>query len=627
MRRWYRQAFFVACALLAGCNAGGHGLSTLPGTSSQASGPRAAASLRVVIPAKSASPASSSARKPAYISPATQSIAVSFVPAGGGAALTFNQNLTTASNPTCTASLVSSLICTVSFSLPAGSYTATFTTYDALLQGGQPTGNVLSANQSLPVTIALGQANAINVALAGIPASLVALPQISGRITPTGTAAFTMGACFQSEIVTLYALDADGDVIIGPGAPTPSLNTGGSSLVAVDVPSTGNPNAFPLYRTAPIASGTTATLTAALTPLAAAGATAITQPLTFTFASQTGDDSCGVVSTWQSGGLTYPIGVAIPPGNSQIAFTDAQTNDVMGSSGGSNTYVIAGNGTPTSVDGASTSAGFNAPTGLAWFGSGLILVAETGANKIRSITLGDTNVTATIAGTGAVGFANGPGASATFSAPTAVAVNQTTQAIYIADTGNNAIRAIDTMGNVTTYAGTGVAGFRDGPAAVAQFNAPQGLALDAAGNLYVADTGNDRIRMISTTGGVTTIAGTSAPLAAGAVTPGPLTGAGLSVAFNGPYGVAIGPNNMLYVSERLGQRIRAINLPSGYVTLVAGSAAGSSTAVGYTDATGSAATFNVPEGIAFDVYGDLLIADQNNNVLRRIVGMGGPPAP
>jgi hypothetical protein len=627
MRISSRQASFVACVLLAGCSGAGHALGSLPNTGLQAS-QRASASLRIVIPPKSALPTSSTARKPAYISPATQSIAVSFAPAGGGSPLTFNQNLTTAANPNCTASLVSTLLCTVSFSLPSGSYTATFATYDGLLQNGEPTGNVLSANQSLPVTIAIGQANAISVSLAGIPASLVALPQISGRITPTGTAAFTMGTCFQSEIVSVYALDADGDVIIGPGAPVPSLSTGGSSLVAVDVPSASNPNAFPLYRTAPITNGTPVTLTAGLTALAAAGGAGIPpQSLAFTFASQVGDDSCGVVSTWQSGGLTYPVGVAIPAFNSLIVFTDAQTNDVMGSNGGSSTYLIAGNGSATSVDGSNGSAGFNAPTGLAWLGHTVIYVAETGANKIRSITLGGSNVTATVAGTGTLGFTNGPGASATFSAPTAVAVNQMTGTVYVADTGNNAIRAVDAMGNVTTYAGTGVAGFRDGPAAVAQFNAPQGVALDAAGNLYVADTGNNRIRMISMTGNVTTIAGTSAPLASGAVTPGPLNGAGLSVAFNGPHGITVGPNNVLYVSETFGQRIRAINLPSGYVTLVAGSPTGTGTAVGYTDATGSAAAFNYPQAIAFDAYGDLLIADQYNRVVRRIVGVGGPPSP
>jgi len=156
--------------LLAGCGGGSSTLTPTGVAGPAASGSkRLAATLTIKIPPKRAA---KGARSPKYVSPATQSIAVSFTPAAGGNAQTFNQNLTPGS-PGCTASLVSPLICVVTLSLAPDSYVANFTTYDGVLDhNGDPQGNVLSQNQGAGVTIAPAAANSINVTLQGVPAGV-----------------------------------------------------------------------------------------------------------------------------------------------------------------------------------------------------------------------------------------------------------------------------------------------------------------------------------------------------------------------------------------------------------------------------------------------------------------------
>src|SRR4051794_40157834 len=167
---------------------------------------------------------------------------------------------------------------------------------------------------------------------------------------------------------------------------------------------------------------------------------------------------------------------------------------------------IAGDGSPIVRDGKQS--GFSDPFGVVIADDGAIYVADAGeSNRIRKISA-DGNVT-TLAG-GSEGFADGVGTSASFNTPSALALGPDGN-LYVADTGNNRIRKITPTGQVSTVAGDGTAGYVDGPAAQAQFNGPVGLAISPGDDIYVADTYNDVIRMITKEGEVTTIAGGGTP--------------------------------------------------------------------------------------------------------------------
>ncbi len=620
-------AGLLAALIVAGCaGARTSAPPTLGGTAASAAGKTSTtATLRVVIP-KATTAAASSSRAPKYISPATQSIAVSFTPAGGGTPLTFDQNLTTAANPNCTASLTSSLICQVSFALPAGSYTASFTTYDGLLSGTTPTGNVLSANQTMPVTLALGQANAIDVTLYGVPASIVFVPQSSPRLTVDGTGAYTLTSCFPSENMTVLALDADGNVIVGPGAPSATL-TSQSSAVTVGSTTPASPNVFPLVRNLaypgpyaharrPRGLSTPIAFLAALVPDESTNAPPITASFSVAFTT-TGDDNCGSIDAFAgspsstsgfidnvaagAAEFAQPAGVAIGP--SDVVYVADTNNNRIRQIESDTVSTYAGNGTAgaqNQVGGPFTGASFNGPDGIVVAPSGTVYVAESGNNDIRAIT---GSVTTYANASGAAGYADGSASSALFRAPSGLALD-TAGNLYVADTGNSAIRMITPGGTVSTIGGTGgVAGYRDGPAASSLFDMPTGVAVDASGAVYVADTQNHRIRKIAN-GTVTTLAGTGVP--------GYADGAGATAQFASPAGIAIGPNDTLYVSEALGNRIRVVN-GNGYTTILAGSTSGSG---GSSNQPNLAATFNEPVSIAFDSLGVMYIADELNNQIR-----------
>ena len=213
-----------------------------------------------------------------------------------------------------------------------------------------------------------------------------------------------------------------------------------------------------------------------------------------------------------------------------------------------NVTTLAGNGTRGFADGPGNTAQFNNPYGVAFAPNGNIYVADTYNQRIR-VTNPTTGQVTTLAGTGTEGFADGPGTNAQFNNPYGVAVapNGT---VYVADQGNQRIRAINpTTGQVTTLAGSS-AGFADGPGNTAQFLYPQGVAVAPNGTVYVGDTGNNRIRAINpTTGRVTTLAGSTAGFA---------DGTGTNAQFNFPYGVAVAPNGTIYVADWFNHRIRTI---------------------------------------------------------------------
>jgi sugar lactone lactonase YvrE len=290
-----------------------------------------------------------------------------------------------------------------------------------------------------------------------------------------------------------------------------------------------------------------------------------------------------------------------------IAFSAAL---VAGCGGGSSTTpvavsgvtTLAGTGTAGFANGPGASATFDQPWGVAVDSAGNVYVAETN-QAIRKITA--AGVVSTLAGTGAIGFTNGPGASATFHAPYGIAIDSAGNA-YVGEFGNNAIRKITAAGVVSTLAGTGAVGFANGAGASATFFDPWGVAVDSAGNVYVADTGNNVIRKITAAGVVSTFAGTG--------DAGSTDGPGASATFVWPYGVAVDSAGNLYVAGN--NKIRKITA-AGVVSTFAGTGA-----TGFTNGPGASATFSDPVGIAVDGAGNVYVAEEGNNAIRKVTAAG-----
>jgi sugar lactone lactonase YvrE len=232
-------------------------------------------------------------------------------------------------------------------------------------------------------------------------------------------------------------------------------------------------------------------------------------------------------------------------------------------------------------------------------------IADTANNTIRKIT--PAGVVTTLAGTaGVTGSNNGTGAAAQFNSPQGIIADGSGN-VYVADTGNDTIRMITAAGVVTTLAGTaGAAGSTDGTGSAARFNGPQGIVISAAGNLYIADTGNDTIRMITAAGVVTTVAGTVG-------VAGSTDATGAAAQFAGPEGLAIDTAGNVYIADTNNYTIRMMT-PAGVVTTIAGSAG----VAGYADGTGTDARFDLPTGIAIDSSGNLYVVDNLHAVIREV---------
>ena len=209
--------------------------------------------------------------------------------------------------------------------------------------------------------------------------------------------------------------------------------------------------------------------------------------------------------------------------------------------------LAAGDGVRGMRNGPAARARFDDPHGVAMAADGTLYVADAGDNnRIRRI---DRDGTVTTLAGFSEGFADGEGTAARFDTPSGLALDLAGN-LYVADTGNHAIRRITPQGVVSTVAGTGVAGFRDGTATQAQFNGPIGVAVDARGNIYVADTYNDRIRRIDTQGQVRTVAGGERP--------GDADGPGAQARFDTPTALAVDAHGIVWVADTRNDAIRRI---------------------------------------------------------------------
>ena len=216
----------------------------------------------------------------------------------------------------------------------------------------------------------------------------------------------------------------------------------------------------------------------------------------------------------------------------------------------------------------------------------------------------ETNVTVTtLAGTGTAGLVNGVATAARFQGPEGIACDGSGN-VYVADTTNNVIRLISAAGIVTTFAGNGTAGFADGPAATAQFNSPVRVAVTSSGDVFVADYLNHRIRKITQAGVVSTLVGNG--------TQGSQDGIGSSVTISNPYGLTADSVGNLIVSDG-NHYIRMIDTTTATVTKIAGTGLR-----GFSNGNTTSSNFNAPYGLAVHSNGTVFVADTGNNCIRKI---------
>ena len=257
--------------------------------------------------------------------------------------------------------------------------------------------------------------------------------------------------------------------------------------------------------------------------------------------------------------------------------------------------------------------------------SGNLFVADTGNNAIRKVTplAGTTNwVVTTIAGKGQryPGFADGTNSNALFNGPAGIAVDANGN-VFVADQYNNSIRKITpvagtTNWSVTTIAGQGpdTNGVADGTNTAAQFSSPTGVAADTNGHLFVADQANNEIRKMTSLGTnwiVTTIAGHNSVKAGSA---GFVDGTNTTAQFNGPAGVAVDASDNVYVADQTNNAIRKLTpLGANWVTTTIG---GQPRSAGTNNGAGTNALFNSPFGLAVDAKGGVFVADTENNTIR-----------
>ena len=352
----------------------------------------------------------------------------------------------------------------------------------------------------------------------------------------------------------------------------------------------------------------------AIVGLVVAGVTtADAQPVITTFA---GGGPNGVPAT--TAHLASPAAVAVDTeGNLFIASREQHRVFRVDTSGV--LTVVAGNGTDyggghpvgfSGDGGPATDASLDTPLAVAVDGAGNLFIADFGNRRIRKVN--PAGVITTVAGNGTTGFSGDGGAatSASLGGPHGVAADSAGN-LFIADGNMQRIRKVDTSGTITTVAGNGTAGFSGdgGPATNASLGSPAGVAVDEAGNLFIFDWGNQRIRKVDPSGIITTVAG------GGRSYPGdggPATSARLNFGFSG--GVAVDKAGNLFIAESDRHRVRKVD-PSGIITTVAGNGTSGFSGDG---GPATSASLRGPRGVAVDGDGNLLIADAYNDRIRKV---------
>ena len=309
--------------------------------------------------------------------------------------------------------------------------------------------------------------------------------------------------------------------------------------------------------------------------------------------------------------LSYPYGVTLDA-SGNLYFADLGNNRVRKVDGTGTITTVAGAGSYgfSGDGGPATSAELAQPTGVAVDSSGDLYIADNSNNRVRKVDSSGTITT--VVGGGISGLGDGgPATAAQLNQPVGVAVDGS-ENLYIADAGNSRVRKVDGSGTITTVAGTGGFGFSGdgGPATAAQLNSPYGVALDGSGNLYIGDTGNQRVRRVNGSGTISTVAGTGTQGFSG--DGGPATAAQL----RDPVGVALDGSGNLYIADSANSRVRKVD-GTGTISTVAGTGG-----FGFSGDGGpaTAAQLNSTYGVALDSSGNLNIGDANNNRVRKVEG-------
>jgi hypothetical protein len=313
-------------------------------------------------------------------------------------------------------------------------------------------------------------------------------------------------------------------------------------------------------------------------------------------------------------GLLLAVALSVLPATDARAAVGDITTVAGSGPAGSGTGAFSGDGGPA------TSAQLSEPAGAAVDAAGNLFIADQLNNRVRKVTAA-TGVITTVAGTGTAGFSGdgGPASSATLSGPSGVAVDAAGN-LFIADVNNHRVRKVAAAtGVITTVAGTGIPGFAGdgGPATSAQLDFPTSVAVDGAGNLFIADINNHRIRKVAAaTGVITTVAG------GGNSFPGD-GGLATSASLRGHIGLAIDAAGNLFIADHFNSRVRKVATATGVITTVAGS--GTAGFGGFSGDGGPATSANLsgPSGVAVDAAGNLFIADVNNHRVRKVAAATG----
>jgi len=532
---------FAACALLVASLAAGcaHGESALPPTSKASSGlDRVTARFVIAVPARSA--ANAAQRRPAYVSPATESLTLAIT---GATTLTQTANLTPTSNG-CSSTLATT-VCTLAVALAPGTYTAAISTYD----GTNGTGTLLSSGQNVGFTIVQGQANTIPLTLNGVPHTLQVAAQSAGA-QPTGASSFTITGVFPVSLEAI-ALDADGNIIVGPGAPTYTVAQTSGTAYATANPSASSPNTF------------------TLTPPAVNGAAA-----TFTVTAAYGDATCsqtGAVCTTSFGAVTHlqyaivenaaNVTVYAPPytgagtalsgylGTAQlpgIAAFDSAGNLFISDSGGEDVKEYAPPYTGTPI--ASIGDGLvNNPIGVAVGPGGTLFVASFDTNAVYAYAPPYTGTPTTIS--------NG------MNGPSSIALDSAGD-LFVANFNGN---------DITEYAPP----YTGAPAATSGPSQPLQVVANSAGDAFaLAVNGSQAYEF--------------AP---------PYTGAGTSLTadMSGAAAIGVGPGDALFVGQSGRNRVDLYEPPYTAVTTMISNGV------------------NEPQSVAFDAAQDLFVANYDAN--------------
>jgi uncharacterized protein (TIGR03437 family) len=320
--------------------------------------------------------------------------------------------------------------------------------------------------------------------------------------------------------------------------------------------------------------------------------------------------------------LNTPSAVAVDRGSS-LFIADQANQRVRKVASGGTISTLAGNGTAAYLGdtGIATSAELHAPYSVALDSSGNVYIADTFNNVVRKVST--AGIITTVAGFGGLGYSgdSGPAIFAAFNRPLGVALDAAGN-IYIADTGNNVIRKVSTSGTITTIAGVAFPAYAGdgGLATKAYLNAPSRVTPDAAGNLYIVDTGNEVIRKVDSAGIITTIAGDGTCGYSGDF--GPASSARLCR----PRDLVVDSSGNLFIADSFNSRIRRVGA-DGIITTIAGNGV-----FGYTGDGGPAlaAALFFPNGLALDAGGNIYFADSQNHVIRKLTPAaapvpGGPP--